>query len=270
MTPGGCRPASLAEAVGRLSLLEYGGRTTPGALAVVAGLAAEIVPGATAAAVLVHDGRRLATAAASAPLAADLCDLERRRGHGPCVEALDRRVACVARPLGGWPALERAADRCGVRWVACAPFRLDGGAGQLCCYGTSELVPPLTLAVATAFAPHAGTAVGNALRVALAEAKAAQLAGALATRERVALAKGILMERHGCDEVEALRRLVAASQRQQRKLTAVADELLRRDGPNDEALRQVAPDGAAAPEVSPQGEAGNAARAHLMGRRPGF
>lgn len=68
-------------------------------------------------------------------------------------------------------------------------------------------------------AAHAATAI-------LAERRGEQLQTALSTRDRIGQAKGIIMERHGVDDVRAFQMMRQLSQESQVKLSEVAQRVI--------------------------------------------
>jgi hypothetical protein len=73
--------------------------------------------------------------------------------------------------------------------------------------------------VGAVLAAHAATAI-------LAERRGEHLQTALSTRDRIGQAKGIIMERHGVDDVRAFALLRQLSKETQTKLGVVADRVI--------------------------------------------
>ena len=74
-------------------------------------------------------------------------------------------------------------------------------------------------------AEHMGPVIGNILDYEQATTLNVELTQALKSRELVALAKGIVMEREQCSEGDALRIIVALSQGTNRKLLDIAADI---------------------------------------------
>jgi AmiR/NasT family two-component response regulator len=72
-------------------------------------------------------------------------------------------------------------------------------------------------------AAHAAAAI-------LAGRRAEQMEAALASRDRIGQAKGIIMERYGVDDVRAFEMLRLISQESQTKLVAVAQRVIETRG----------------------------------------
>ena len=81
--------------------------------------------------------------------------------------------------------------------------------------------------VATRFAPYAAVAAGNLYAYQSARDMAANLQTALESRAIIDQAKGILMERHKLTADQAFQVLAQMSMKTNRKLRAVADDLVR-------------------------------------------
>ena len=163
---------------------------------------------------------------------AELERLQHVRGSGVSLEALarNRPVTCTLEDLARrWPDLAAEAERHGVTTVIAIPVGVASQpVGVLTLYVTHpdvlELQP--TESVARALAAHAAVILRNATLFAAAQARVAQLAEALETRETIAQAKGVIMARHDCDPDTAFELLRDISQRSHRKLRDVAAEVV--------------------------------------------
>ncbi len=91
-------------------------------------------------------------------------------------------------------------------------------------YSFVSLSPEATV-VGSVLAEHMGPVIGNILDYEQATTLNTELTQALQSRELVALAKGIVMEREQCAESDALRIIVALSQGTNRKLLDIAADI---------------------------------------------
>jgi GAF domain-containing protein len=146
--------------------------------------------------------------------------LQQRLGNGPCIDAAKHqcafRIEDTLEDLR-WPEFCAAAAKLEVRSMLCVPLWIDErGLGALSLYADqaaafNDLHERVTVLLATFAA------------LALAEAQRAdQLHDALANRDVIGQAKGILMERHGVTAEAAFGVLSRVSQAENMKLAAIA------------------------------------------------
>ena len=164
--------------------------------------------------------------ASAGPSAADLCE-KQLAGGGPGVESAKDGVerSLAVDELGAWPELAETARRQGVTAVIAHPIRLDAnvvGTFNLFVKGPVED----SARVAKLLAENAAASISNARVYAGARALASQLGDALESRGVIEQAKGILMAVQGCGPDDAFDILRRASQRQNRKLRVVAEEMV--------------------------------------------
>lgn len=175
--------------------------------------------------------------AATHPDLAVLAALQEETGEGPCAEAT-RSLRTVAAPdlvtEARWPGFRVAALERGLRSCAAVPVTAEGVTATVTLYAFR----PWRLAAADAEVVR-----GSAARVvaellcdgacAGAEAEAEQLRTAMVSRAVIDQARGIVMHMLDCDAQDAFGVLRVLSQRTNRKLNAVAAQLVRgrgRDG----------------------------------------
>ncbi|MDQ6909940.1 MAG: GAF and ANTAR domain-containing protein [Actinomycetota bacterium] len=152
-------------------------------------------------------------------------------GQGPCLQAkstaqvVNARIASSQRQ---WPAFAEKALAAGFTEVLSVPLLAAGGAfGALNLYSRQECgFDEQGTADAQLFASQAAVVLSNAAALAAAGVKHAQYEEALVTRDVIGQAKGILMVRQSCDADEAFNVLRRASQRANRKLRDVAQDLV--------------------------------------------
>ncbi|SDD51586.1 ANTAR domain-containing protein [Geodermatophilus telluris] len=183
--------------------------------AVVGDLAALLPADAAVSVVVRGTGRRPRDPVASAPGAATLDAAQVAGGQGPLLEALGGTPAGSADLLQDprWPRLACTAAATALPTATCLP--LDTGRevlGALSVYATGEVPERATLAPV---AVHAALALRSVQRI-------EHLAVALASRDVIGQAKGVLMERYRITAEAAFGILTRASQDTHRKVRDVA------------------------------------------------
>jgi GAF domain-containing protein len=150
--------------------------------------------------------------------------LQQKLGDGPCINAAKhQRVFRIedTREELRWPEFTAAAVRLNVRSMLCVPLWIDErGLGALSLYADE----------AAAFSdPHerVTSLLATFAALALAEAQHAdQMHDALANRDVIGQAKGILMERHGLTADAAFSVLSRVSQAENLKVAEIARRLM--------------------------------------------
>jgi GAF domain-containing protein len=161
---------------------------------------------------------------------AELDELQRTVGEGPCLDALSQGVPFHAEDLAvddRWTRFGPEAAVRGVRSLLAVPLLADGTIGALNLYGRlpqafgvverarASILAALAAAAHTSAKVHEGE-----------EQRAANLHEALASREVIGQAQGILMERERITADEAFDILRRASQHLNVKLRSVAQTLV--------------------------------------------
>jgi GAF domain-containing protein len=193
-------------------------------------LAVQTLPSATFASITVSDrtGVHTSHSTGADALAADQAQYE--EGGGPCLQALrtSEQVDLAIAEADKWPTFKAKAQELGVTRVLSTPLiQRDSKLGALNIYTDSENgLTPRDRRIATLFAGQASAVLSNAQALMTATDMAKQLEQALASREIIGEAKGILMERESCDRDQAFDILRRASQRENRKLRDLAEELV--------------------------------------------
>jgi GAF domain-containing protein len=186
--------------------------------------AVQLVPGADLAAVtVVGKDRTVTTLGPTDAAATALNAVQQETGTGPCLTALWSETLVVAEDLGTdprWPGYAEAAVGLDIRAVVAVRLYLRSSTlGALSLYGRrSSAFDEAAVHAAGVFAAHAAVALDQARH-------REQLATALAGRDVIGQAKGILMERHRVDEDAAFALLVRASQTRNLPLRQVAERL---------------------------------------------
>jgi GAF domain-containing protein len=171
-----------------------------------------------------------ATAAATAPLARELDEVQYAAGHGPSLEAA----------VGGME-IEILDGRTETRWPTYRPVFLDRGARSSLSVPapTPQLAAGLNVyaptaaaftaddrRTATRFADVAAVALTSVDALRESRELAVNLRAALESRAVIEQAKGILMERHRVTPDQAFRMLAEASQHTNRRVHDLAEHLV--------------------------------------------
>ncbi|SFO48894.1 ANTAR domain-containing protein [Pseudonocardia ammonioxydans] len=187
------------------------------------------LPGAKWAAMTIDTGAGLECHGATDDRVPALVEVMGRCGHGPCVDTLASAtaeeivVADLVEEQDRWPGFAPAAIAAGMRSVVCVAMAPDDHPAKSLSAWSDEpgaFADPWERTVMAAFVTQAAIAVYGAQR-------AAHLTRALATRDVIGRAKGILMERFSLGDDDAFGLLVRSSQDINMKLHDVAEFLCR-------------------------------------------
>lgn len=193
-------------------------------------LARETLPSAYSVSISVSGRGRVHTSNSTGSDAAELDQAQYEGAVGPCLAALEEEQQLevdVAGSAERWPQFSAKAAELGVRTVLSTPLRVRNGAiGTLNLYSRGDMFSVAERRVAQLFAEQAAVLLANAFKLLDIAETNEQLTEALASREIIGEAKGILMERGGCDRHQAFDILRRASQRENRKLRELAEEVV--------------------------------------------
>jgi GAF domain-containing protein len=175
---------------------------------------------------LVGRGGRMYSPAYSSTVARDSDLVQYEVGEGPCLSAMQEHATVIIDDLGAddrWPAYRAGAVQLGVASVICFRLFVSGDTlGALDFYSsTPHAFDEHSRLLGQVFASHACVA----LKAAITESGLEQ---ALASRDVIGQAKGILMTTEGLTADAAFARLVELSQGLNRPLRDVAKDLVRR------------------------------------------
>jgi GAF domain-containing protein len=225
--------ANATEALERLGRLSLRDLSMEDLLQTVADLTKTVMPGHTEVSVslLVKDSP--STVASTDRLATDLDESQYDRDHGPCLHAArtgELIEIADTRTDRRWPDyMPRAAEQ-GARSSLSVPLSIDADeqvAGGLNIYAREpHAFDEDSRTAAARFAPYAAVAAGNLHAYRSAVDRADGLQTALETRAVIDQAKGILMDRHKLTADQAFQVLAQMSMKTNRKLRAVADDLV--------------------------------------------
>jgi GAF domain-containing protein len=194
-------------------------------LQAIVAAAVATVPGAQHASISSVRGKRIVTTLASTddlPQKTDQAQYD--TGEGPCLDALYDRDVVRLDDLATetrWPEFTRRVSELGMRSMMCLQLYVEGddlGALNLLSEQAGSFDDD-SEQTALLFASHAAVAMADA-------GEQENLRRALGQRDLIGQAKGILMERFGVDGDHAFSLLARASQATNRKLTAIAEELV--------------------------------------------
>jgi GAF domain-containing protein len=233
------QPANAAEALDRLGRLSLRELSMESLLQQVAELSKTVMPGNPETSVTLLAKDKPTTVVSTGQLATDLDERQYKRGHGPCLHAARTgEVTEIAdtRTDPRWPDyLPRAAEH-GALSTLSVPLAIDDDervTGALNIYAREpHAFDEDSRSAATRFAPYAAVAAGNLHAYQSARDMAANLRAALESRGVIDQAKGILMARHKLTADQAFQILVRMSMKTNRKLHAIADDLVHTGEPS--------------------------------------
>lgn len=192
------------------------------------------IPGCSYASVTTMVGREeVATAVTTHEYASLLDSLQVKHGQGPFSEAASEAGSVYVADVqsdGRWP--QFAADVCDktpVRSMAVFPLYIArGGLGTLNLYATApHAFDEEARDLGYVYASHAAVVWGTAQR-------GDQFRSALASRDIIGQAKGMLMERFGIDAVQAFDLLRRLSQDSNERLADISRQLVHQDHPAED------------------------------------
>ncbi len=186
-------------------------------------LAVELIPGAAHADIMFVRKGGVTTPVSSDPVAIELDRVQAEAGAGPCIEAASGEAVVTSQDLANdqrWPAFAAAALEHGT--VSAAAFQLFLGRhdndrfGALNLYGDQVgTFGENAIALGEVFAAMCASALASAI-------DKEGVTNALATRDVIGQAKGILMERHKITAAQAFTMLKERSQVANVKLRELA------------------------------------------------
>jgi anti-anti-sigma factor len=200
-----------------------------GALRLVVALARALVGGADGASVSLRRHDRLATVAASDETVLAMDADQYATGQGPCVDASTVGERFHTDSLVSetrWPAFIPQAQALGINAIVSSPLLVaDRPVGALNIYSrTADAFSSQAQELAALFATEASTVLSDA--EAGSAARSAWFAAALETRQVIAVAQGVLMERDSVDRTAAYRSLRRFSSRTSRPLRERAEDII--------------------------------------------
>lgn len=220
----------LATAFATVATVLAGATTVEELAALIVSLAVSTIEGCDLAGVMAHQGGRAVTLAASEEPVRALDELQVEADEGPCLDVLGGRPAEYAADLATgdrWPRFGAQAARAGVRSLLAVAVGADDSPAALNLYARlPDAFGPVDRGQAAIFATHARLAIGERRRHNHEAETEAQLRQALAMRDVIGQAQGILMERDRISARQAFEVLRRASQHLNIKLRDVAQTLV--------------------------------------------
>jgi GAF domain-containing protein len=218
------------EALGGLSGVLLNAETVDRMLILVADLAARALTGAAVSVTLPGDDGPY-TPNATAAVARELDEVQYEAGEGPCLSALrgsEPVSSAITDAAERWPAFAAAAEERGVGAIHSSPLRTsDRTIGAMNVYlDSADPLTDVDVEMIALLAEQGASVVACAFAYNEVSTLASQLQEALASRDLIGQAKGILMRTEGCDANAAFDLLRRASQRTNRKLRDVAADLV--------------------------------------------
>jgi len=197
----------------------------------VAHFAAHSIPNAGGVGITLMERDRPDTIVSSAPFVRQVDDIQYGLGEGPCISAAVERRTVRSGSLGGeklWPRFGPRVGRLGVHSALSLPLLLpDVVVGAINVYAqTKDAFDEHAARLGELFAAPAAVALRNAQVLAQAQRTVEQLKTALTSRAVIDQAVGIVMSRSGGTAEEAFGSLRTISQREQQKLSAVAEHIV--------------------------------------------
>jgi GAF domain-containing protein len=229
--PAAPAPVDLGAALSQMAGLVLSRETVDTALELVTSLAATATAGTLGAAVTVVDEHGKRSKAASNALVEEADALQYRFDEGPCLTAWQRgelvRIDDTTTD-GRWPRWNEAASALGVRSVLSAPLLMvqeSIGAMKVYCERPMNYGPH-DEHVMRLLAGQAAILLANTQSLQEARRLSRQLTEALASRDVVAQATGVLLARGAAGEQEAFATLADAARRTDRPVQDVARALV--------------------------------------------
>jgi hypothetical protein len=187
--------------------------------------AIDLIPGVDEGSIsVVHDRRNVGSRAPSSALAKQLDALQGETGQGPCLDAMFMHQTVHVPNMASetrWPRFAHRAAEAGAGSMLCFQLWVEGdNLGALNLYaGRAGAYTRESVHVGLLVAAHAAVAFAEAMKV-------EQLGEALATRDLIGQAKGILIERYKISADQAFTILDRSSSTTNMKLRDVAERLV--------------------------------------------
>ena len=221
----------LAVVFGRVRGLLLTEETVQHAVDLLAEAARDLIPGATGAGVsLIHRGQRTSTGATDY-LVTRADELQYELSEGPCLSAWSTATPVRADDTTSedqrWPRWAAAAAAMSVRSCQSVPL-IQGRTtiGAMKVYSTEAgAFDEATEKALTRFSVPAAALLSHVQTTETPQQIRSELSAALQTRDRIGMAKGILMAQLGIDDRSAFRELVARAEDRRRSVADVALEL---------------------------------------------
>lgn len=228
---------ALYEAAGELSRLLIQEAKLETVLQGIGSLAVAVIPACEEAGVTLENHGRMTARTTTGDIAEKVDAYQYEIEEGPCVSARETRRPLLVDDMridDRWPRFAPFAASQGVVSSCSVPMILDDEViGLLNLYSIDDPFGSDDEKVAVRFAQQAAIAVRHAEAFAKTKDMIDHLHRALETRDTIGAAVGIVMHRDGSTMAEAFTSLREISQRENRKLRDVAEQLLRQFQPDE-------------------------------------
>lgn len=220
----GHRCKAVQSTIARLAGAMVGKAGVEDTLSKVTGASLALIPGADCAKISTIENGQLRSITATSKLTSSLDSAQQTAGHGPCLEAISGKKATRCNNLRTdtrWPRFASSATTAGVHSVLSSPIDIPGATcATLTLFGfRAEAFGPDSEAVGAMLASHAAIALIH-------DEQERQFKAALATRDVIGQAKGMIMERFGVDAAQAFAMLREISQETNTPLRELATRLV--------------------------------------------
>jgi GAF domain-containing protein len=223
-------PEELQDAVSALSRLLLAEDGLEAALHRVADLAVSVIEACDCCGVSVSSDGKVGSRVTTSEVAQRIDDDQYAADEGPCLTAIRTGQTVKVDSLRAearWPAFTHRAEAEGIRSSCSVPLPVDHSiVGALNLYSASGPFGDRDEWTAHELAKQAAVTLANAVAFNRMQALVANLTDALASRDVIGEAKGIIMERQRCTPDAAFDILRMASQRQNIKLRALAQQVV--------------------------------------------
>jgi ANTAR domain/GAF domain len=194
-------------------------------LATVTAAAVKLMDGVDYADVMLINGEELQSRAPTAPLVVDLDEVQLRMKDGPCLRAAMTDTVITCPDLADdsrWPDFAAAALEVGVQSTLSFPLfrRRNGGAALNLMSCSADAMDRADHTIGAMLATHAAMALTASDRI-------SQFESALASRDLIGQAKGMLMERFDVDADRAFELLTKLSQETNTPVRTIAGKIAR-------------------------------------------
>jgi len=226
-------PEPMHDSLAALSQFFVGDRTLGDTLQRVVDLSEVALPSADMVGITMLVDGKAATAVFSDPAAPEIDVAQYRGSGGPCLKAY-QTSEIVGIPMleddERWPDFVAAASAHGIRSTLSIPLRVgDDSVGALNFYSkVDDGFGDAAVATAQAFATQAAIVLANAQAYWDARNLSEGLREAMRSRATIEQAKGVVMAQSNVDADTAFELLKQASQRENRKLRDIAEDIVRR------------------------------------------
>jgi GAF domain-containing protein len=222
---------SLTKALGAMSEFFVGEATLRETLQQVAGLACETVPDAAMVGITMLVDGKARTAVFTDEDAPEIDSAQYESGIGPCLDAFRHKQVYRIDDMRGdrqWPPFSKAAASHGIGSSMSVPLLArHEGIGALNFYARpTNAFSEDDVEMGLQFAAHAAIVLANSQAYEDARQLGENMAQAMKSRATIEQAKGALMAAQHCSPDEAFQILVRASQRENRKLRDLAEEIV--------------------------------------------